>query len=327
MHEKIKDYLLTSIKNDRVSHAYIFEGAKGIGKEELASFFVSALFCQDPINGRACGTCPSCVKLMTGNHPDYKLITKEADKKSIPIKEIRTLCTDIYIKPFLSKRKVYFIPEADLCEAPAQNALLKVFEEPPQGAVIILATQSADALLPTIRSRAVRIALTPCSEEEITDYVKTKYPEKSGAAEFIASFSEGLPGKAKSLCEDEEFLAFRNEEIRTLTALTGGAFSAFSAADFFVKNKEREKESFDILLTFLRDAALFPAGRAINIDFYDEIEAFSARFTQKCRARALFDATKKKAEAAKYAGYSLWITELLITIWEDLHDKGSRSQV
>ena len=123
MHEAIRESLWLSLSKDRVFHAIIFEGPSGIGKRTLGREFAMALHCEGDV--KPCGKCHACIKHKTGNHPDYIEVTPEKDKKAISVKVIREAVEDLYIKPLISDRKVIFIPEADLCEKAAQNAMLK----------------------------------------------------------------------------------------------------------------------------------------------------------------------------------------------------------
>ena len=103
---------------------------------------------------KPCGTCPACRKALKGEHPD--IITVDSDKATVPIAEIRAMQADAYIKPNEGRRKVYIIPRARDMQGPAQNALLKLLEEPPAGVYFLLCATNPTLLLPTVRSRCAR---------------------------------------------------------------------------------------------------------------------------------------------------------------------------
>ena len=126
----------------------------------LANLFSMSLKCQNrEENGDACGKCQSCRQAVSGNQPDIIRVTHEKPN-TISVDDIREqVNNDIVIKPYSSKYKIYIIPDADMMSVQAQNALLKTIEEPPEYAVIMLLTENAEILLPTIRSRCVMIKL------------------------------------------------------------------------------------------------------------------------------------------------------------------------
>ena len=157
-HKDIINYIRNAVREDKVSHAYILNGERGAGKKMLANLFAATLLCEkgwpDP-----CNECHSCRQAESGNHPDIIKVTHEKPN-SISVDDIREQVNNtIMIKPYQGPYKVYIIPQADMMTTQAQNALLKTIEEPPEYAVIMLLTENADTLLPTINSRCVMLKL------------------------------------------------------------------------------------------------------------------------------------------------------------------------
>ena len=158
-------YISEAYALGRLSHAYIVEGMEESGKEDFADYIAAALLCDNSrqrLSGnreliRPCGTCPSCVKAATGNHPD--IIHVRHDKDTVlSVGEIREqLVGDIDIKPYYGPYKIYVVPQAQLMNENAQNAMLKTIEEPQPYGLILLLTDNADGFLPTIRSRCIRL--------------------------------------------------------------------------------------------------------------------------------------------------------------------------
>ena len=147
------------VMSKRVGHAYIFEGPRGVGRFSVARAFANMLLCEDHSSGEPCGTCKACTQVMSGNHPDVRVITNQlydSSKKStdILVDTIRNMKQEIYIKPYAGDRKVYIIPKADTMNQSAQNSLLKILEEPPEYCTIILIAENSGNFLPTILSRA-----------------------------------------------------------------------------------------------------------------------------------------------------------------------------
>ncbi len=319
IHEDIKKRIKYLIKNDTVFHANIFEGPEGIGKKTLARYFAQAIHCES--DDAPCGKCPSCIKHHTKNHPDYMEVVPESGKKTISVGKIREAFSDLYIKPLISEKKIIFIPEADLCETAAQNAMLKSFEEPPPYGIIILAVKNPSALLPTIRSRATSYSLNPVPIREIEEFIKNTYPEKSEKASFLSEFSGGIIGKAVALSEDEEFSSLREETLKLLSSFGESRLSAFRLSDFFKENPDKEPLIFDIVLSFFRDISAYSEGssKLINEDKKELISNLSSKISKKGAALALYRLAESKNDKSKNANYDLWITNLLLALWEDIH--------
>ena len=155
-HSEIIQYIQNAVTEDKVSHAYILNGEKGSGKKMLAGLFAQTLQCEKG-GAEPCYECHSCKQAVSGNHPDIIWVTHEKPN-SISVDDIRVQINgDIQVKPYNGKYKIYIVPDADMMTVQAQNALLKTIEEPPAYAVILLLTENADSLLPTICSRCVRL--------------------------------------------------------------------------------------------------------------------------------------------------------------------------
>ena len=169
-HKDIIQYIQNAVEQDKVSHAYILNGAKGSGKKMLAKLFSMTLQCETS-QSEPCGECRSCRQADSGNQPD--IITIQHEKPgSISVDDIREqLNGDIMIKPYSNRYKIYIIPEADLLTVQAQNALLKTIEEPPEYAIIFLLTENADSSVLTIRSRCVMLKLRNIKDTLIKKYL------------------------------------------------------------------------------------------------------------------------------------------------------------
>src|SRR3989344_2841888 len=146
--EKIVHFLEHSIKCGKTSHAYGFFGPKGIGKKRLVDFFVQALLCEKN-DGIACGQCRNCVLFANDNHTDVYRVVKDPEEKNIGIEKMREMRERIYLAPSISSRNIAVICDAHSLSVDAQNSILKVLEEPPKSAIIILIADFTDSLLPT----------------------------------------------------------------------------------------------------------------------------------------------------------------------------------
>ena len=204
--ERLKAGLAAAFAAGRLSHCYLIAGPAGSGKHTLARILAAAMECTEG-EKRPCGRCLQCRKVLDGVHPDVITVDDPA-RKIVPVELIRKYRADVYIKPNEGLRKVYLIPRAMDMNAAAQNALLKVIEEPPDYAAFLLLTDSAERLLPTIRSRAVPLQLAPLTEAQGLEALSRRCPQtpREKLAEAWAR-SEGWLGRAETLLREGEGLA------------------------------------------------------------------------------------------------------------------------
>lgn len=163
----------------RLSHAYIITAPDRSARERTARRLAAAMLCSG--TGKLpCGSCRHCRKAFAGIHPDLIVVERDRDdkgsyKREMQVDKIRTIVADAAIMPNEADRKVYLILDADTMNKNAQNALLKVLEEPPAGVCLILSAESADALLETVRSRCVELnenTETPPADPETLERAK-----------------------------------------------------------------------------------------------------------------------------------------------------------
>lgn len=252
-HERIIKSLRESIKNDMTSHAYIFCGNKGSGRNLTAGAFAKTANCLSPINGNACGKCPSCIQFESGNNPDVFYV-KATKTISISVDDIREqIVNEVKIKPYSYKRKIFIIDKADTMTSQAQNALLKTLEEPPKYVIIILIAENTENFLPTVLSRCVMMKFSPISVNLIKNYLINNCAMNENDAAFYAEYSIGSIGEALRLSGDENFYQMRNDIISCLDRLDA---MDFVSAMLMAKEMEKYKaysELFDIMYMFYRD--------------------------------------------------------------------------
>lgn len=200
--ELVKNELNFVMDNDSLPHAIIIEGSKGTGKRTLAKIIAQYCICSST-EKKPCGICRDCMKAKTLLHPDIKIADGESDARSINVASIREIRSDAYILPNEAEKKVYLIFNCDKMNIQAQNAFLKVFEEPPQNVVFILTCLSAASLLETIRSRARILSLFPADENEAIETVERLLPEteKSDIISAVIKCSGNI-GKSLEMLND-----------------------------------------------------------------------------------------------------------------------------
>lgn len=203
--DALKSRLQASFRQRKTSHCYLLCGPEGSGRHTLARLMAAAFECQRE-NDPGCGVCPACRKVLTNQHPDV-ITVDDTEHKNVAVDIVRQARSDVFIRPNEGRKKVYILPRGqDLGEA-SQNALLKILEEPPDYAVFLILTTSAETLLPTIRSRAVQLQLSPLAPDEALPELERRFPEKSGeelrqaleqAEGFLGPACESLRGELVS---------------------------------------------------------------------------------------------------------------------------------
>lgn len=197
----------------RLPHAYLFAGPHGVGKKRTAMALAQCLLCEvRPENELwACGTCPGCRQVLARTHPDLLSVGKPAGKAALPIKLLigenetrgkEGLCHDLSLRPMAGGRRIAIIDDAETMEATSANALLKTLEEPPAHSVLILLAPSADALLPTIRSRCQVVRFQPLADDIVAQLLLEQgLTEDAREAGEVAALSHGSLDLAAQLLE------------------------------------------------------------------------------------------------------------------------------
>ena len=195
----LKQRLSAAFRAKKTSHCYLLCGPDGSGKHTLAAILSAALQCEEP--NAPCYHCAACRKILNGTHPDV-ITVDDPEKKTVSVELIRRLQSDAYIRPNEGQRKIYLIPRAQDMTDNAQNALLKLMEEPPSYAVFLLLTNNAEKLLATVRSRCAELRLEPVSRQEALSWLRGQYPQQSPES-LQAAFlrSGGYLGQAAALLQ------------------------------------------------------------------------------------------------------------------------------
>lgn len=151
--EHVTTTIINAIKNNKVHHAYLLTGPRGVGKTTISRIIAKSLNCETGITPKPCGVCRNCKEIDQGISLDVKEIDGASNRG---IDEIRDLRDDIKFSPASSRKKIYIIDEVHMLTNQAFNALLKTLEEPPEHAVFIFATTEANEVPATILSRCQR---------------------------------------------------------------------------------------------------------------------------------------------------------------------------
>ncbi len=284
------EHLISRLRQDiaagRLSHAYIIEGARGTGKRTLARLICAAASCQG--EDRPCMECLNCSKIMRGQSPDVIFVTPEKGRVQLGVDVIRRLREDAVFAANDLPTKFYIFPDADAMNVQAQNALLKILEEPPAGVMFLLLSESAENLLATIRSRAPTIRLHALSDaaieaallaDEKTAALKQTDPRAFHAAVKLARGSLGVAMELTDSGRAADCLELYDKAERYVELLaerrSGSAELAFyEYASHLVSARQREKlaELFELLADAIRDLCHCKLSAAPKTIFFADTE-------------------------------------------------------
>lgn len=212
-----------------VPHAILIAGPTSVGKTTLARDLAAALLCTagaaEPI---PCGRCGACLRVASGNHPDLHVLRPTGPGGQVRIggrdvaePGVRDLIVGLALSAAEGGARVAIVESAHRMNDDAQNALLRTLEEPPPGVVIVLCADDEDRLLPTIRSRCVRVRLGPVSSRSIEGLLGELGLADPPAAARLARLAEGRPGVAIALARRPDAVRGREELLRRLLDLAG----------------------------------------------------------------------------------------------------------
>ncbi len=321
-HERVKQILQGSLKSGHIGHAYIFEGAAGIGRLSLAKAFAEEIV--------GCSG-----NFSADNHPDIIVVTNElynSSKKqaNVLVDTIRSMKADVYIRPYMSNRKVYIIPNADSMQEPAQNSLLKVFEEPPEYCTIILIASNSGSLLPTILSRASVIRLNALSPSLVEDYLLKNKGIEPSLAKAYSVMSNGSIGYALSLSEEAQASEIRAEVIAHLRRVfEGGHRELYDFIRFLKQNKSSVQLILNIMTSWSRDLMHLKLGVLTdgieNSDAEAELKKICSRITTQTACSLTPLVTKYSLAINRNANYPIAVQCMATEYWEEIHGRSYRS--
>lgn len=327
-HESIIGHFKSSIEQGKVAHAYLIHGEKGTGKKMLAGLFAKTLQCEaggtDP-----CETCRSCIQCDSGNQPDIIWVTHEKPTV-ISVDDIREqVNNDIIIKPYSSRYKIYIIPEAELMNPQAQNALLKTIEEPPEYAIIMLLTNNLDKMLPTILSRCITLNLKPVGELDMMEYL-SRMGIPQAKAKFCVGFAFGNLGKAVRLATSEEYNEIKHDCVQILKDINRmEIYDLIDAVKKMSKYKLDIYDYLDIMMMWYRDILMLKvSGSPDKLLFKEEYATLKQQanyISYEGIENVLKALDKVKVRLEANVNFDIAMELLLLTIKENQNDRSNRS--
>ena len=302
-----------AVRKNRLSHAYLIEGPEGSGKRTFARMIAAAVSCErreDPSSILPCGECPSCKKILTDRSTDVHY-TDKGDKASVSVDAIRDLRREMALSPTELDVRFFIIDDADKMTPAAQNALLISLEEPPAGVLILLLAESADGLLPTVRSRVQTLRVEPVSPEEVRAYLLRVSPEakkldREGGRKLdaVIAASHGRIGIALAYLTPKREVALykmrETVEVVIRTAASGASYADVCRAVFSLPTKRTELTTYFVPMSeAVRDLIVLKNSPDAPLLFYVDRSAAKDLSDRADRMRLLkiSDAIRDAADA------------------------------
>lgn len=218
--EHVLQALVNALNQNRLHHAYLFTGSRGVGKTTLARILAKCLNCESGISATPCGSCLSCQEISNGSYVD--LIEVDAASRT-KVEDTRELLENVQYAPARGRYKVYLIDEVHMLSGHSFNALLKTLEEPPSHIKFLLATTDPQRLPATVLSRCLQFNLKNLTPEKITAHLKEileleHIDFESSALNLLARSANGSLRDALSLLD--QAIAYSNNQITEINIRT-----------------------------------------------------------------------------------------------------------
>jgi DNA polymerase III subunit delta' len=329
-HRRLTTLIARAIARESLPPTLLFAGPPGVGKWAVARAAAQAVNCTDPIKPGdlapyleidACGKCRTCDRVARGVHVDVNMLEPD-DRASIKIDPVREVLSKVSYRPFEGRLRVVLIRDADALQTEAQNSLLKSLEEPPPGTMFILTTAVPGVLLPTVRSRCMRLRFGHLTAAEVSAGLLRDHEYDEADARAAAPLADGSLGQALALI-DNDLSMFRELAMALLQHSANRSDSpsrvqAASALHTGSSKKERTREDVAIVLrlmaSMLRDLEAINAGadRSVlaNPLLTGDLEALARAYSGD-RARTAFGSVDRALTALERNAGIKVVTEWL----------------
>lgn len=316
--EELQQLFIQAVDQERLSHAYLLEGAKGVGKRSLAMFIAQLLFCQQRRKQeKPCGKCNHCQRIKTGNYPDLLEVFPEGT--TIKVDHIRELKQRLSKTAMESLFKVCLLHDVDCLTIGAANSLLKLLEEPDSSILFLLDTSRLSNVLTTIQSRCQIVRLAEPAVETITQELFQRG--------VLLSYAQVLPyltsdvEDAFAIANEETFLALYQVSwqwfIRVFQNRPMSFVSIQSQLSPLLTSKQQEKMLLDLLMIYVRDALYVAAELPQQVIQEDRLKTYQTFVTSGSLNRwiQVYERTqeilvKVQANVSLQAALEQWILRL-----------------
>lgn len=275
-----QDIAVRSLKNiiaqDQAKGSFLFLGPEGVGKLTTSIEFAKAINCEK--TGEDCD-CAHCKKIDSLNHPDVFILHPEGASGSIKIEKIREIIYQASLKPYEARKRVFIINDAEEMTKEAQNALLKVLEEPPQNHILILIASNISGLLPTVLSRCKALKFYSLNQSQIKQFLRQRDVDDDAALLF-SHMAMGSIGRAKDFI-DKDVITRRDEVVNNFFLRKSALLRESVLKEEGLLDTE---ESLYMLLCWYRDLLVSKFAKEsdelLNIDRSSEIISYANRFSK-----------------------------------------------
>jgi DNA polymerase-3 subunit delta' len=307
-HRGVKGLLSAAIARASVPPTLLLVGPVGVGKRLVASATAATINCTAPLRDGdglaidACGRCRSCDRIARDVHVDV-LVIEPDDSALIKIDVIRDVLDRTSFRPFEGRKRVVVLRDADAMQGAAQNALLKSLEEPPSSTIFMLTTAVPGVLLPTVRSRCMRLRLGRLTQAEVAEVLARDHGRSPADARAAAALADGSVSAALDLSATD-LNVLRDIGVQLLTRAASGAAAARlqAATPIATLGPKRDRERREVklalrqLASMLRDIELLNAGAddalLANAGLADQLRGLARRYGGD-RARTAFAAVDR----------------------------------
>ena len=312
--EKVIDRLSKLMESGRFPHALIIEGEEGIGKKTLAKDIACALVCRG--NDKPCGECAQYKKAIGAIHPDISEYIPAGTANSFHVDTVRNIINDDYVQPNEADYKIYILANAHCMNQNAQNALLKILEEPPKYVVFIMTTNSKSALLSTVLSRSVCVSLEGVDIERAANYITShcENVDYNTAKKTVETFNGNI-GKAIDSLQDSktsELVDVCNKICKALA--TSNEYEMMTLCSVFQKDRQGVVFACDLLKSIFRDA-LFAGESSEHISGQEESAALlKSSLSRQSLIKLINTCDELKSTALSNANNALLITKFCYSL-------------
>ncbi len=218
--QHVVDAITNALENDKLHHAYLFTGTRGVGKTTIARIFSKSLNCEQGQSANPCGKCATCVDISDGRYVDLLEIDAASRTK---VEDTRELLDNVQYRPTRGKYKVYLIDEVHMLSKHSFNALLKTLEEPPEHVKFLLATTDPQKLPVTVLSRCLQFSLKALTKEQIQGHLQTILEKESIHFELpaLTQIARAAQGSIRdSLSLTDQAIAQGNNQVNLATVVS-----------------------------------------------------------------------------------------------------------
>ncbi len=316
-----KEYFISALNGGYLSHAYIIEGASGSGRHTLIKELLKAMACE--CDNAPCGECGCCVRLEAGVCVDVHVIKAAEGKTELTVDLIRGIYDSVGLMPADIPFKAYIIEDGDKMNRSAQNAFLKLFEEPPENVYFFIITTDAQALLPTIRSRALIIRTERLDREQMKVVLDKKGIPDNKKREDAIALSNGCAGEAMRIYEDgADAVKLRDAADKLIKALLSPGSDKLSFINVHQKNIKKTDELcrvYALLQTALRDVIAVKIGateQTVYFTNYEDAEEYSLHISDRAVIKTNDVISELLSISDVPLNPTLAITEFASRVWD-----------